>query len=186
MLRPGLNGSVVTAAPWKNSSRLPHGIVDDDQVLDVALVGQRARAARYLGADLFEPRRQRVERGGVRHLPAEEADALPAVGVDHQALLAVVHAERHGVAGLVDLLQAEEVHAVGGPVLQALGANTDVSQRLDAHMGAPWEALRFVRFRPAKDRPQPMRRPVEPNPICCVFSTGSFRRRGEWRLLIQP
>ena len=72
-------------------------IVDHDQVFDVALVGQRARAARHLGADFLKARRQRVERRSIRHLPAEEADALPAVGVHHQALLAVVHAERHAL-----------------------------------------------------------------------------------------
>ncbi len=130
MLRPGLNGSDVVAAPWKNSSRLPLGIVDDDQVLDLPLVGERARAARDLGAGLLQPRRERIERGGVRHLPAEEADALPAVGIDHEPLLAVVHAERHGVAALVDPLQAEEIAAVAGPVLQALGADADISQGL--------------------------------------------------------
>ena len=109
------------------------GIVADDEVLHLPLVGERARAAGDLGAHLLEPRRDVVEGGGVRHLPAEEADALPAVGVDHEPLLAVVHAERHRLAALVDLLQAEEIQAVAGPVLQALGADPDISQGLNGH-----------------------------------------------------
>src|SRR5262249_10157325 len=60
----------------------------------------------------------------------------PAVGIDHDALLAVVHAKRESLARFVDTLETEEVLAVGGPVLQVLGADPDISQRLDGH-GAP-------------------------------------------------
>ena len=48
---------------------------------------------------LLELRRERVERGGVRDFPAEEADAFAAVGIDDDALLAVVHAERDAWSG---------------------------------------------------------------------------------------
>src|SRR5262249_13623053 len=71
--------------------------------------------------------------GGVGDLPAEEGDALPAVGVDHQALLAIVHAEGEARAALVDALQAEEIFAVARPVAHVLGANPDIAQRFDAH-----------------------------------------------------
>src|SRR6516162_890918 len=111
------------------------GIVEHDQVFDVALAGKRARAARNLGAGRLDARRHRVERRGVGDLPAEEADALPAVGVDHEPLLAIIHAEGEARAALVDALQAEEVFAVARPVAQVLGANPDIAQRLDAHDG---------------------------------------------------
>src|SRR5262249_559945 len=73
-----------------------------------------------------------VKRRGVGDLPAEEADALPAVGVDHEALLAIIHAEGEARATLVDALQAEEVFAVARPVAQVLGANPDIAQRFHA------------------------------------------------------
>ena len=99
MLRPGLNGSDADRGAVEELEPVAGRIVEHDQVPDVPLVGERARAARHLGAGRFQPRRERVERGGVRHLPAEEADALPAVGVDHEPLLAVVHAEGHATSG---------------------------------------------------------------------------------------
>ncbi len=54
----------------------------------LALLGQRAGAARDRHAGLLQPRRDRIEGGGIRHLPAEEADALAAVRIDDDALLA--------------------------------------------------------------------------------------------------
>src|SRR5262249_12908601 len=135
MLRPGLNGSVVVCAPGKISSRLPGGTVEHDQVLDVGPAGERARAARNFGAGRLDARRYRVERRGVGDLPAEEGDALPAVGVHHEPLLAIIHAEGEARAALVDALQAEEVFAVARPVAHVLGANPDIAQRLDAHDG---------------------------------------------------
>ena len=107
-------------------------IVEHDQVGDVPLVGQRARAARHLGAGRLEPRRKRVERGGVRDLPAEEADALAAVGIDHEALLAVVHAERHGWSGSCRVAPGRGSSWRSCPVTQVLGADADVTQADDA------------------------------------------------------
>ena len=69
------------------------GIIEHDQVLDVPLVCERARTARHLGAGGLDPGSDGVECGGVRDLPPEEANALAAVGVDHEALFAVVHAK---------------------------------------------------------------------------------------------
>ena len=63
----------------ENLQPVAERIVEDDQVRDPPLVGERARAARELDAGLFKPRRERVERGGVRDLPAEKADAFAAV-----------------------------------------------------------------------------------------------------------
>src|SRR5262249_21040432 len=100
-----------------------------------ALVGERARAARNLGAGRVDARPHGVQRRGVGDLPTEEADALPAVGVDHEALLAIIHAEGEARAALVDALPAEEVFAVARPVAQVLGANPDIAQRFDAHGG---------------------------------------------------
>jgi len=50
------------------------------------------------------------------------------------ALLAVVHAERHGRARLVDALQPEQVRPIARPVAQLLGAHADVAQSLNAHL----------------------------------------------------
>ena len=81
---------------------------EHDQVLDPALVGERARAARDLHAVVFQMRRERIERRRVGDLPAVERRAFVCVGVDDDALLAVVHAERERAAALVDQLHAEE------------------------------------------------------------------------------
>jgi hypothetical protein len=112
---------------------VPGRVARDDQVLHVPLVGQRVGAPRHFGAVLFELRADCVEARAVRHLPAEETDALPAVGIDHQPLLAVVHTERHRGARLVDALEPEKILAVAGPVLEALAADSDVTQGLDVH-----------------------------------------------------
>src|SRR5262249_60266822 len=53
------------------------GIVEHDPGLHGALVGERARAARDLGAGRFDPGSERVERGGVRHLPAKKPMPWP-------------------------------------------------------------------------------------------------------------
>src|SRR5262245_13833818 len=135
------------------------GIVEHDQVVDVALAGERARAARNLSAGRLDARRYRVERRGVGDLPAEEADALPAVGVNHEALLAIIHAEGEARAALVDALQAEEIFAVARPVAHVLGANPDIAQRFDAHGGPrslPSEkgpAHAFRKNRPSRTKP---------------------------------
>jgi hypothetical protein len=105
-------------------------IVEHDQVAHVAFVGQRAGAARYLDLVSLQMCRDGVERRGVGDLPAEEADTLAAVGIDDDALLAVVHAEGERRARLVDALQAEQARAVARPVGQILGAHADIAQSL--------------------------------------------------------
>src|SRR5206468_1429000 len=97
------------------------------------LVGERARAARDRDAGLFELRRDGVERGGVRHLPAEEADAFAAVLADDDALLAIVHAQSEGLCALVHELHAEERGAEARPVLKRLRAHADVTETLNIH-----------------------------------------------------
>ncbi len=87
-----------------------------DQVCYQPLFGERARAALKLDARCLELGRERLERGGVRDLPAEHLDAFAAVGIDDDALLAVVHAKRHGRARLVDPLEAEQARAIARPV----------------------------------------------------------------------
>ena len=137
MARPGLNGSVVVSAPWKISSRLPAGSCEHDQVADLALLGERAGAARERHLVAFEIGGVGVERGCVRHLPAEEARRVAGVLVHHKALLLVVHAERGGAAALVHQLHAEEPAGVGRPVLQILGAKADIAEGLQAHRSSP-------------------------------------------------
>src|SRR5204863_1824079 len=99
------------------------GSVEYEQVRRMPLSGERARAAGDLGSRGFDARRDGVEGGSIRNLPAEEPDALSAVGVDHQALLAIVHAEGETRAALVDALQPEQLFAIARPVFHLLGAN---------------------------------------------------------------
>ena len=128
--RPGLNASDAVSAPWKISTRLPNGSFDTIRSLTWRSSASARVAARDLDAGRLEPRRDRIERCGVRHFPAEKADALAAGAIDDDALLAVVHAERDGLAALVDALQAEEAAGVFRPVLQTVGADADISQGL--------------------------------------------------------
>ena len=64
MARPGLNGSVVVSAPCEHFEAVADRIVEHDQVLDLALLGERARAARERTpcAARGAPRRRRARR----------------------------------------------------------------------------------------------------------------------------
>ena len=99
----------------------------------MALVGQRAGRARDRDAGGFEAGRETVERGGVRHLPAEKGDTLAAVLGDDQSLLTVVHAQRQALGAAIDKLHAEKVFAEAGPVRERLRANADISEPLNRH-----------------------------------------------------
>jgi hypothetical protein len=88
----------------KNLQPVAGGIVEHDQIRHVSLVGECTGPARDLGAGGLDAGRDGVERGTVRHLPAEKGDALSAVGVDHESLLAVIHAKRKRRTALVDAL----------------------------------------------------------------------------------
>ena len=77
----------------ENFEPVAAGIAEHDQVGNVPLAGERARAARDLGASRLDACRDLVESGGVRDLPAKEGDTLAAVGVDDEPLLAVIHAK---------------------------------------------------------------------------------------------
>ena len=123
----------------ENLQPVAGGVVQHDQVADLALLGKRAGAARERHLVPLEVGGVGVERGGVRHLPAEEARRVAGVLVHHQALLLVVHAERGGAAALVHELHAEEPAGVGRPVLQILGAKADIAERLQAHRSSPAE-----------------------------------------------
>ena len=114
----------------KNLEPVAERIVEHDQILDVPLIGERAGAAGDLDPAVVQMRRQRVERGGVGGFPAEKTDALAAVGIDDEALLAVVHAEGERRARFVDALQAEQAAAIACPVAQILGAHADIAESL--------------------------------------------------------
>ena len=70
-IAPGLNGSSRSLGAMKNFEPVAGGIVEHDQVLDMALVGKRARAARHLVPAASIRAANGVERRRVRHLPAE-------------------------------------------------------------------------------------------------------------------
>src|SRR5262249_7901787 len=71
------------------------------------------------------------------HLPAEEGDTLAAVLLDHDPLLAVVHAQRKLRAALLNELHAQKACAETRPVLQRPCVNADISERLDVHGPPP-------------------------------------------------
>ena len=77
----------------------------------MALVGERTRSMRHFDSRVFEMRGKAIERCGIGHFPAEKPDPFAAVGIDDDALLAVVHAEGKRRARFVDALQAEQAGA---------------------------------------------------------------------------
>src|SRR5262245_12950494 len=78
-------------------------------------------------------RGERIKRRGVGDLPAVERRALVLVGMDDDALLAVVHAQRQRATALIDELHAEKPRAIGGPIFQIPGADTDIAERIEIH-----------------------------------------------------
>src|SRR5690348_1484257 len=72
----------------KNLEPVALRIVQDDQIRDMPLFGKRPRAACHRDLPTLQLGGQRVERRGIGNLPAEKTDALAAVGLDHNALLA--------------------------------------------------------------------------------------------------
>src|SRR5262249_49468368 len=85
----------------------------------------------------LEPRRQRIERGAVSDLPAEEAGAVAHGAVDHDALLAVVHAEGEQRIAALHRLEAHHIGAELPPVLQRRRSEPGISQSCD-HDASPW------------------------------------------------
>ena len=57
-------------------------------------------------------RRKRVERRGIGDFPTVERRPLVLVGMNDDALLAIVHAQRERAAALVDHLHAEKARAI--------------------------------------------------------------------------
>ena len=78
--------------------------------------------------------RWKIERSGVRHFPAEERDAFPAVIGNDQPLFAISHAKRKGVPALVDKLHPKEMRTKSRPVLKRLRAHTDIAETDDGHV----------------------------------------------------
>ena len=128
--RPGLNGSARRLSAVKKLEPIALRVVEHDQVFHVPLIGERARTVRDFDPCGFKARSKTVERRGVGHFPTEKADALAAIGIDDDALLAVVHPERQRRARLVDALQPEQTGAVARPIAQILGTHADVTESL--------------------------------------------------------
>src|SRR5262245_29706374 len=117
----------------KNLQAIAERIVENDQVLHHALVSERLGAACDLHVCRLELRRQRLERARVSHLPAEHIDALAAISVNDDALLAVVHAERNGRGTPVDPLQAKKPGSIARPVAKIPGAGANVTESFNTH-----------------------------------------------------
>ena len=108
-----------------------------DQPADEALVGERRRLALHRHAGVFQPRRQRIERRRVRHLPAEVALPLGQRSIDHQSLLAIIHAECAHAGTAIDRLHAEPVGRVMRPVVELVRADAEIAECLDGHRLVP-------------------------------------------------
>src|SRR5260370_1576716 len=75
------------------------GIAEHDQVRNVPLAGERARAARDLGPGRFDARRYLVESGGVSDPPAPERGTPAAIRVADPALVAGLPTESQTPSG---------------------------------------------------------------------------------------
>ena len=137
MERPGLNGSAARLGAMECLEPVTDRIGKNDQVPDAAFLGQCAGSARHPDAVFFQMPSQFIERLGVGDFPAVERRAFVLVGMDDDALLAVVHAQRQRAAALVDKLHAEEIRAVTRPILEIFGADTDITQGVEVHRGSP-------------------------------------------------
>ena len=137
MLRPGTERVGRDLGAVEELQPVAVGIARHQEIGDMALLGEAAGAARDLDAVGLEMGAEPGERRGVRDLPAEEADALAAVGIDDEPLLAVVHPQAQRRAAAVDRLEAEQPRPVPRPIVDVLGAQADVTQRLNEHATSP-------------------------------------------------
>ena len=126
-------------AAMKNLDAVAERIAEHDQVLDVPLAGERARAARKRHACRFEASAERIERRTVGDFPAEELDARAAVVFDDHALLAVVHAKGNAGAAFVDKLKTQHARPVAAPIVEIGGVEADIAQRLRKHFAPLFE-----------------------------------------------
>src|SRR5262249_37821643 len=66
----------------------------------------------------LQPCGERIERGSVGHLPAEETRTVGNGAVDHDALLAVIHTEGEQRIAAFDRLKSEQVGAEMPPIVE--------------------------------------------------------------------
>ena len=109
------------------------GIAEGNQPAHAPRIGQCRRLCRHLDARRFQLRRQRIERSGVRHFPAEEARAFAHRAVDHDPLLAVVHPEGQQRIAALDRLEADEAGAEFPPVVERIRSKPGISQTQQCH-----------------------------------------------------
>jgi hypothetical protein len=136
-IAPGLERIAGDLGAVKNLEPVADRVVEDDQVGDAPLLGERARGACNRHARSLDAGGDGVERRRIRDLPAEEAGALATVFIDDQALPAVVHAERERLRAFVHKLHAEQIGAEGAPIFERLGTDANIAQALDFHASSP-------------------------------------------------
>ena len=108
-------------------------IGEADQPRDAPLVGEAARLARYRDAVVLQPAGQAIEVAGRLRLPAEKAESVAVCCGDHEALLAVVHAERARGFRAVGFLHAEQLRGERAPVVELARLDADIAERLQFH-----------------------------------------------------
>ena len=128
---------VVDLGAMKRFQPVAGGIAKRDQAADAPCVGQRLRLGRDLHAGLFQPGRQRIKRGAVCDLPAEEARPFAHRAVDDDALLAVIHPERQQRIAALHRLQPDEAGPELPPVLEVGRSEPGISQTQQCHRLPP-------------------------------------------------
>src|SRR6516162_2317949 len=129
----GLEWFLCRLSPPEGFDLVLKRVLEAYEALHLALLAQRPTAGLHRHFVLGEPCREGVKRCLVRRLPAKVAEAIVSVIFDDDALLAVVHAERHALLRSVDLLHAEEAGTEMGPIVEALRRDPNVPERLDLH-----------------------------------------------------
>src|SRR5438067_8598757 len=76
---------------------------------------------------------ERIKGCGIGDFPAVERGPLIFVGVNDDALFAIVHAQSERAAAAIGELHAEKAGAIDRPVFQIAGADTDITERIEIH-----------------------------------------------------
>ena len=137
MQRPGRKGASLRSAPWCDLDAVAGRVPGHHQPGHPALRGQPGIAPGDGHARRIQPRRHRLQGGGIGDFPAEAAGAIALARRHHQPLPAVIHAEDQLRGAAFGQLQAKQAGAEAGPVLRAFRLDADIAKGLDRHAAAP-------------------------------------------------
>src|SRR5579871_2446581 len=140
----------------KRLQSIAGGIAKRDQASDKALVRERAAFALHGDARLLQPSRQRIQRGGVFNLPSKILSPVRQGAVEHQALLAIIHAEGTRSTAAIDRFHAEAASGQRCPIVEPGRADAEITECPDFHERPPsGEAVKVAEFALAKKEDVP-------------------------------